>query len=208
MILIDIKYTFILTLLKMIPYYFKYIFHLLFRKKSELLIGQNLIQLIKGKQVLIEDDDILERLKSLTESTKYIEVKDFGVGSKKNQSNRRVIGKMTKAITIRPKYGRLLANIIETFNYKTAIELGTAFGIGTSYLARHCDQVVTLEGCPSTSEVALETFKELNFKNITILQGEFSTQLNEAIQIIPEASLVYIDGNHSYEATINYFNFF
>jgi predicted O-methyltransferase YrrM len=90
------------------------------------------------------------------------------------------------------------------------VELGTNFGLGTSYLAHASSQpqIITLEGCPETSRIASETFDQLKLKNIKLITGPFDENLPKVVNGLPSVDLVFFDGNHRYEPTLNYFNLF
>jgi len=55
-----------------------------------------------------------------------------------------------------PRLAKLIYRLAQDTNPKTVIELGTCLGITSSYLAKACPdaEVITIEGCPQTAEVA------------------------------------------------------
>ena len=91
-----------------------------------------------------------------------------------------------------------------------AIELGTSLGIGTSYIASQqtIKKIVTLEGSPEIAKKAKSNFEELGLKNIEIIVGKFDENLKKSIEPFSKIDLIYIDGNHQYQPTIDYFNFY
>jgi predicted O-methyltransferase YrrM len=54
--------------------------------------------------------------------------------------------------------------------------------------------------------MAKENFRKLNCDNIQLLQGNFDFLLPSAIPQLSSIDLAFIDGNHRYEPTINYFH--
>ena len=171
-------------------------------------IESRLLNLIEKPIVLANETDILARLKSLKNQEGSIEVEDFGAGSKKINNSNRKIKTVSKYASIQPKYGQLYASILTEFKINVAIELGTSFGIGTSYLARAAKHVTTIEGCQSTAKIALQTFERLKITNIDLKVGEFSDILNSIKIEDSEPALIYIDGNHQEVPTLKYFEFF
>lgn len=143
----------------------------------------------------------------LLESEKTITVSDLGAGSKVFNSNIRKVAEVIKHSATQKKYGELLFRLAEHYKPATILELGTSFGISTSYLALGNPQakVVTIEGCPETSKVALETFVLANAPNITLVNGSFEEIIPLTFFDLQSLGLVFFDGNHTKDATLNYF---
>jgi predicted O-methyltransferase YrrM len=80
--------------------------------------------------------------KSLLNNKNFIEVTDFGAGSKVFKSNRRQISKIASTAGISPKRAELLFRVTNYFKPKNILEIGTSLGLATSALA--------LSGRPST----------------------------------------------------------
>ncbi|MFD1552647.1 SAM-dependent methyltransferase [Putridiphycobacter roseus] len=164
----------------------------------------SIIESIKGSK---NASDIHNRYLTLLENKQYIEVIDLGTG--RNNGNRlRRVSDIVKTASILPKYGLLYQSLIKQFNFESAIELGTNFGLGTSYLAKCVDRVLTIEGCPNIAKIAKDTFQTLNLHNITLTVGAFDENLDKTMPYLDKPCLVYIDGNHTYEATLRYYQFF
>ena len=65
--------------------------------------------------------------------------------------------------------------------------------------------ITTLEGCQETARIAQENFQKFQFQNIHSEISEFEKFLqNHQISIV-NYQLIYFDGNHSKEATLQYF---
>jgi predicted O-methyltransferase YrrM len=93
------------------------------------------------------------------------------------------------------------------FNPGNILEMGTSFGITSSYLAMSMPHqtLVTMEGAPAIAQEAHATFDLLRLKNIEIVEGDFTTSLPVYLNSISNVGMVYIDGNHRYAATMEYF---
>jgi len=169
---------------------------------------RKLLQIVSSFQQELNDIEIAQRVKQLQNSKQIISVSDFGAGSKIIGGSNRKVGSIAKYASIQPKYGHLYAQILKKFNFNKCIELGTSFGIGTSYLAFNCSDVITIEGCPNTANIAKQTFNILKIQNVNQKVGEFSDVLTSLKISNSEPMLIYIDGNHRYEPTIKYFEFF
>lgn len=143
----------------------------------------------------------------LLKSDKIITVKDLGAGSKVFDSNTRKVADIVKHAAIKKKYGELLFRLSDHYKPVTILELGTSLGLSTSYLAlgNPNAKVVTIEGCPETSKIALDTFVLANASNITLVNGSFEEILPLTFFDLQSLGLVFFDGNHTKEATLNYF---
>lgn len=156
----------------------------------------------------------------LLKSKEKISVMDFGAGSKIFRSSEREVSKMAKKVSVDPKRAKLLNRLVRYLNVQKALELGTSLGVGTVALAAgNSVKVTTIEGCPETAAVAEKSFRKFGFGNIDLRVGKFEKFLEErglrtenSEQKTPDSKLlgekfdlVYFDGNHQKEATLEYF---
>ena len=149
--------------------------------------------------------------KSLLQNKNFIEVTDFGAGSKVFKSNRRQISKIAQTAGISPKKAELLYRVTNYFKPATILEIGTSLGLATSALAlgNSKAKVITLEGCPQTSSIAKTQLQEFDCNNVENVVTEFESYF-EDLQLrlkteIKNFNLIYFDGNHSKKATLTYF---
>lgn len=144
---------------------------------------------------------------SLLENNNIIEVTDFGSGSRVFKSNIRQISKIAKTAGITSKRAELLYRITNYFQPDSILEIGTSLGLATSALAlgNKNSKITTLEGCPNTMYIAKNQLKFFNFKNIELINTEFSNYLLSENLKSEILNLIYIDGNHSKQATLDYF---
>ncbi|WP_374548354.1 O-methyltransferase [Flavobacterium sp.] len=147
--------------------------------------------------------------KSLKENKNFIEVTDFGAGSRVFKSNKRQISKIAKTAGISPKRAELLYRMVRYFQPENILEIGTSLGLATSALSfgNVNAKTTTLEGCSNTLAVAKQQFQTSNFKSedIEFINTEFSSYLRNSKLPTPNFQLIYFDGNHSKQATLNYF---
>lgn len=153
----------------------------------------------ESKQPQIE-----ERRKALLSDASMIEITDFGAGSKVHKSNQRKILDLAKHAAISKKYGQLLRRIMVHYQLESALELGTSLGLGSAYLASNKATVTTLEGCTEIAKKAQQNFDHLKLDNVNLVIGEFKKSFDEIEN--KRFDLIYIDGNHTEEATLMYFN--
>lgn len=159
--------------------------------------------------------------KTLRSDNRIISVKDFGAGSRVFKSNERKVSDIARNAAISTKRALLLNRLTSYLNIKTALELGTSLGISsTAISAGNQVKLTTLEGCPETANIARECFKKFGLNNISLKVGNFDELLsaeNWSKEIKDVTSglthqkkhfqdLIYFDGNHQKQATLNYFN--
>ena len=145
--------------------------------------------------------------KSLLENKNFIEVTDFGAGSRVFKSNKRQISKIAKTAGISPKRAELLFRITKYFQPESILEIGTSLGLATSALSlgNTNAKITTLEGCPQTMSIAKSQCQLQNLNNIEFVNTEFSSYLKNSKLPTPNYQLIYFDGNHSKQATLDYF---
>jgi len=145
---------------------------------------------------------------SLLNNEKIIEVNDLGAGSKKHKSNKRQISKIAKYSLTSSKYCSFLQNLVEFTESKTVLELGTSLGITSLYLknAHNNPEIHTVEGAKEIAQIASENFKELN-KDIKIYTSDFESFFKKAISDNLKFDFFFIDGHHTKEATLKYFEY-
>ena len=154
-----------------------------------------------------EYKNIEEQRKKLFNDDSVITVTDLGAGSQLNKNRTKKVSQIAKNALKSPRLAKLIYRLAKNTKAKSAIELGTCLGITTAYLAKTDAQteVITIEGCPQTAEVARKNFQELNLENIELHVGNFDLILPDIIARQPSLDFVYIDGNHRKDATLNYF---
>lgn len=137
-----------------------------------------------------------------------IQVTDFGVGGEREQIHLTTVQEVARKSLNTAKYGRLLFRLVNHFQPKTIIELGTSLGITTLYLATPVakSKIYTIEGCPVIQQLAKKAFQQAGRQNIVSINGEFDKELPLVLNKLEYVDMVYIDGNHRYQPTMNYFN--
>lgn len=144
----------------------------------------------------------------LHKDSRTILVNDLGAGSMHAGSGKKTIGQIARK-TLKPaRIGQLLARLAQYFDPSTIVELGTSFGITSAYLASasKASRVYTIEGCTNVAQVAQETFEQLRLTDrVALEQGNFDDVLPQVLEEIKVIDFLFIDGNHTYDATMRYF---
>ena len=143
--------------------------------------------------------------KALKKSKDTIVVIDLGSGSRVFKTNQRSVSKMAQKVGASKKESKLLFRLVNYLQINAILELGTSLGIATHAMAVTNSEIKisSIEGCPNISEYTKSILGQFNIKNTEILTGDF----NDVIK--PLASnkydLIYFDGNHQKQATLDYF---
>ncbi|WP_090992060.1 O-methyltransferase [Pedobacter insulae] len=148
----------------------------------------------------------LQRKKLLNDDT-LLSITDLGAGSQLNKNKQKKVRELAKNALKTPRLAQLIYRLAENHAAEKLIELGTCLGITTAYLAKAKPKatIVTIEGCPETANVAYQNFVALELKNIELQVGNFNERFPKEVENTELLDLVYIDGNHTKEATLNYF---
>lgn len=160
----------------------------------------------KNKQDHQAFQDIRKLRNKLLHKSQVIEITDFGSGSNFREYSHRFesIASIVRNSAVSERYGHLLFRLVEYFKPQTIIELGTSVGLSTLYIAmaNPDSSIFTLEGCTTKSEQAEANFKALQVSNISQHIGRFDIVLPDVIKQAGKLDFAFIDGNHTYEATL------
>lgn len=167
----------------------------------------DLIKNVFNKKVLSNDlskiTNIHSKYKKFDEILNFTEI---GAGSGYRKSRKTSVGQIIKRSSINHKYGSLLYNLIQYFNPKEILELGTSVGISTAYIAGAApdSKFISIEGVEAKIKIAKEITSELK-QHTKFIQGDFDLILKSVIEKYDHLDLVFFDGNHNKNCTIEYF---
>lgn len=158
------------------------------------------------------DFDRIEAIRrDLLSDKRELHVIDLGAGSTfDGNAKKRSVKEIANNFAKSSHYCKLLYHLTEYLKPSVMIELGTSLGISAMYQSAGNPNgtLYTLEGCPATAMVAVENFKKNNFSNIKCVTGNFNQTLPILLSEIKKTDYAFIDGNHTYEATMSYFQLF
>jgi predicted O-methyltransferase YrrM len=125
-----------------------------------------------------------------------------------NLENREVktsISKRYKSTSINDKYGTILANTALYLHAQNFLELGTSLGVSTAYLANAVENIKghTIDFNPNAVSISKELFARMKWTNTVFHCGRFEDIL-PTILTEKNIDICFIDGDHSYQSTINY----
>jgi len=134
-----------------------------------------------------------------------LDIVDLGAGSKVSNSSQKSIAEVAKSALSPPKKAQFLFRLIRHLQPNFILELGTSLGLSALYMHKACSsaKLITVEGSPHIAHVAKHYF-DIEKANIQLINASFDEAI--VLPIIGEETIdvIYLDGNHTYEATLRY----
>ena len=157
--------------------------------------------------------DIERRRELLLSCEDTLETVDYGsAGSPQGVLIPRRVCDIARRHLESPRMGQLLFRLVAFMGHDgkrplEILELGTSLGVTTAYLAAadSRNRVVTMEGSEAVLQAAKGVWRALRLENIEWIAGNIDDTLNSA-HARRKYDLVYMDANHTYEATMRYAN--
>jgi predicted O-methyltransferase YrrM len=148
---------------------------------------------------------ILSYKKALLKNSAKIKVTDLGVGSHATKQQNRLISEIAKNAGTTIARAKLLYRLSSYFKSENILELGTSLGIATHAISLGNAQakITSIEGCPNISEFTRANFQKQDLTNINLITGDFNDILKNLTS--NTFDLIFFDGNHQKEATLQYF---
>lgn len=152
-------------------------------------------------------DTIKSLRKKMLASSQTLDIEDLGAGSRVMESNQRKVKDIAKISSGTMSQCRKMYRLADKLQYRYMLELGTNLGLTTASLSQvpSCEKIVSIEGDPGLAEIAQQNLNSITNK-AQIIQGAFDDKLEEALALLPEVDLAYIDGNHKSTPTLFYFD--
>jgi predicted O-methyltransferase YrrM len=155
--------------------------------------------------------DTIEDIRAdLLNDTTKITKTDFGAGSKTTTSPQSMVCDIAQSSVSQPYTSQLIFKLIDFFQPKIILELGTSLGINTLYMGFSASSnaaIYTLEGCPQIAQKAQEIYNKIPdiAKQINLVIGNIDQTLPQQLAKLDTVDFVFFDANHRYQATIEYF---
>lgn len=152
-----------------------------------------------------------EQRDRLLHNRNQIEIVDFGIlaGKRGYTTSIERIKDIAKRTSISSKEGQLLYRIVQHFQPEIMLEMGTSLGVSSIYqaLASPDSFFIGIEGCAATAAIAEENLGKFSeMRNYSIVIGNFNVMLPNVLSKLDKLDYAFIDGNHAYKPTIDYFN--
>jgi len=156
-----------------------------------------------------EYESIKAYRENLLRNHQSLNITDLGAGSKR-MSSKRKISSIVRHNSSSIKRTKLLFRLINYFLSNSILELGSSLGIGTyaMSLGNQKAKIISVEGCPNVYSFTNTYLKDNSVTNVELINSKFNKALQELNSNNPKHKafdLVFIDGNHQKDATLNYF---
>lgn len=157
---------------------------------------------LNDKTEYLEYEEIENLCHELKSSKEKIFLSSLGARpSNKEQS----ISQVYRNSSVNKKYGRLLFRIVRYYKPEKVLELGTCFGVSALYMAKAntTTHITTVEGYTPYFNIALRLFEKASVSNVKPINSTFDEALPTLLT--EKYDCFFIDGNHTYAGTIDYF---
>lgn len=120
------------------------------------------------------------------------------------------IGVASAIMSLAPSWCVLLMRLVRELAPRSALEVGTGFGISGSYQAAALElngrgTLITLEGSEAWAESAVEGFSTLGLERVEVRVGPIAETLTEEAESHAPLDFVFIDAEHQEQATLAHF---
>ncbi|MCG8696817.1 MAG: class I SAM-dependent methyltransferase [Bacteroidales bacterium] len=145
--------------------------------------------------------------KNIQQSDDLVTIKEMGAGSIHMNTTRKLKHILQRS-SVKDKYGYVLHQVIKKYAPGKILEIGSSIGISACWMAmaNKGTSVISLEGNSSLIKYACKYANKLDLKNIEWIEGNFDGTLPNVLRDNPDYNIAFIDGNHTYEATMRYYS--
>ncbi|RME13485.1 MAG: class I SAM-dependent methyltransferase [Bacteroidetes bacterium] len=141
---------------------------------------------------------------TLLHANDEIEYENIGANSFRLKRTAKIKDILKTAVSPK-KYSELHFRIALFVKSRTTLELGTSLGLNTMYLAYSSKKVISIEGQKKLYEFAGQLLQKNKVENVKLIYSDFDSVLPDLLSN-NQFDLALIDGNHTYGATIRYYN--
>lgn len=162
-------------------------------------------------EALFEDDrdfyifkEVHNLRKILAQTSKSIEVEDYGTGQD-NLAKNRTVKDIVKRASSSESEGQLLFRLVNYLKPQRMLELGTNLGLSTLYQAAASRDAhfISLEGAPALAQLASKHLDRYHLGHVDIQVGPFEETLQKALDNLGQVDYVYLDGDHREQAVLD-----
>lgn len=128
----------------------------------------------------------------------------FEYNSNQNKTST-TISQRYKQTSINHQYGAVLHATAQYLNAKKFLELGTSLGVSTLYMtiANEGIKGISIDANSQAIDIAMTKFKDYGLdSDVSFYLGEFKNALPQILSTNNLIDICYIDGDHSYDATV------
>jgi len=140
---------------------------------------------------------------SMLRDQRIIEKMDLGTGSSGLTRVREIAKRSCQPI----HHALFMGWLSHHLESKHLLELGSSIALSTSALAKlnPSASVTSVEGCEQTALIASENLQRMQVRNVELVCSDAKRFLEKPNVDLTDVDFVFIDCNHTYEATLEYF---
>jgi predicted O-methyltransferase YrrM len=145
---------------------------------------------------------------SLLSDSTPIPTLDYGAGSVAGQSKSSTVSQIASVAGQTDQGVKQIFRLAHRLGVTSVLELGTSVGISTAafgFLGENVS-VHSIEGNPDLAAYAESRLRNLGLTNVHVHAGTFQEKLDQVIHAFGPFDMVYIDGNHRKEPTLEYWS--
>lgn len=165
---------------------------------------------IKHSALNFKNPSIEQLRNRLKQDFQLINFTDYGAKGNAHVPKQKRVSTLAHHSLLPTKYATLLAALVCRFQPIKIMELGSSLGITTAYLSTNApanSNIYAFEGDRECINISKWLHGLLGLTNIDYIQGNFDESLPAFLKRYNQKlDFIFIDGNHTYEATIRYFN--
>ncbi len=129
-----------------------------------------------------------------------------------NSPKTSTVSQICKKAASSKKWCALIYNLVRSSEGHSVFEVGTNLGVSGVYILNALKDdasslFVSLEGLPKLCEISGKEFQRIsNNRTFKIWQGLYQDTFDSALESVSEIDCSFIDGNHQYGPTLEYFD--
>ncbi|MEM6766220.1 MAG: class I SAM-dependent methyltransferase [Bacteroidota bacterium] len=145
---------------------------------------------------------------SLSQTEDIISWEELGAGSLHFPQASASVKDLVRRVVRRHREGALLYRICKHYAPTCGLELGTHLGISSIYQALGIEEgrLMSIEGVPAFARLADKNLRDAGVE-VELRVGKFEHILSQLAREGYHLDYIFLDGNHTYEATKAYFQF-
>lgn len=134
--------------------------------------------------------------KELRSRKEEISFKDF----KNDKLLVETVGSLARASLSSSRFSSFLFHLLRYQKTSTALETGTSLGINSSYMAKGCQNLITIEGNDSIAKLATSNLASLGSTNTVVIKKDVSQGIGDLLTL-HQPEVIFLDADHRSSTT-------
>ncbi|MGB3590350.1 MAG: class I SAM-dependent methyltransferase [Nonlabens sp.] len=149
--------------------------------------------------------ELLRFRESVKNNNTLLTIEDHGAGSRVFKTNTRKVSELLRYNSTSLERTKLLYRIVQHYQPRNILELGTSLGIGSHAMAMASSstRIITVEGAAMVAAFTANHLEKNQITNVSVVHATFKDYMPTLTG--RQFDLIYIDGHHDGNALVNYF---